>query len=650
VVPDRGPVDLPTYAFQHQKYWPAVGVAAPRQYQIDWSPRPETSAATPAGSWLLLAEPGSRLELDAHVVPLDLVPGEDRTDLAKRLQSVGDVDGVLLALDPAAGQRVLTDLITVIQAHGTSGLTAPLWCLTRGAVSVDDTDRPVDPWQAAAWGLGRVAALEHPDRWGGLLDLPAEPGPIATAHLRTGEDQIAVRGGRAYGRRLRRAQPRAAAKPWQPAGTVLVTGGTGALGAHTARWLAKSGAEHLLLLSRRGEQADGVPELIAELTAAGPSVTVAACDVTDREALAAVLADVPADRPLTAVVHTAGVLETGPIDELTPEALGEALRTKTVAAEHLHELTAGLDLSAFVLYSSIAGVWGSGNQAVYAAANAFLDGLAARRRHSGLAATAIAWGAWDGGGMSEGPAAEWLSRRGVVPMTPATAVRALEDVTRDGPGALIVADIAWDRFVPGFTLSRPQPLITEIDDVAAVLSDEPEPGASGAAEALTGRLAGQSGAERQRILIDLVGHTAAEVLGYPGGEVVPPDRAFRDLGFDSLTAVDMRRALGAATGLSLPASLVFDHPTPEAVAAFLDERLGRDAVRADTPVLAQLDRLENALAGLGDGDALRPKVAVRLRGLLLKYGDSGAVDDSERLDDASDEELFAFIRTELGRS
>ncbi|MFG1989007.1 type I polyketide synthase [Actinoplanes sp. NPDC048988] len=665
IVPGRGPVDLPTYPFQHRTYWPALPAPARAdgsswRYEIDWAPI--AGLPTPApGRWLALAVPGDPLtDVCADAFPtagcdlsvLAVAADETRPSLAARLRDEAPA-GVLLLASPEAGHAALAMLVTVVQALGDAGVPAPLWCVTRGAVAAPGDDTPVDPWQAAVWGLGRVAALEHPDRWGGLVDLPPSAAGARLLPRAVGapEDQIALRGDAAYGRRLRRTRPQPPARPWRPAGTVLVTGGTGALGGRTARWLAEAGAEHLLLLSRRGDRAEGSAELAAELTAAGARVTVTACDVTDRAALAAVLDDLPPELPLTAVVHTAGVLETGPLAELTPGELDAALRAKVVAARNLHELTADRDLDAFVLFSSIAGVWGSGNQGGYAAANAYLDGLAAMRRQAGLPATSVAWGAWDGGGMSQGPAAAWLSRRGVVPMDPEVAVTAMAETAGAGAPGMIVADIAWDRFVPGFTMSRRQPLIEEIDEVAAVLGAADAPPAGDAATDLSGRLSALPPAERTRVLVDLVGRTAAGVLGYPADEPVPADRAFKDLGFDSLTSVDMRRALSEATGLRLPATVVFDHPTPQALAAFLDDKLGRDTARAGTPVLAQLDLLEATLAGLAAGDAVRPKVATRLRGLLLQWGDQGAAaGDGERLDEASDEELFAFIRTELGRS
>ncbi|WP_158791489.1 beta-ketoacyl reductase, partial [Streptomyces sp. NRRL WC-3549] len=264
--------------------------------------------------------------------------------------------------------------------------------------AVDASDRLTAPEQAMVWGLGQVVAVEEPGLRGGLIDLPGTFDTRAARRLcgvladpgKT-EDQLAIRSSGVHVRRLVRSAPRPpeTRTPWQPAGTVLVTGGTGALGAVAARWLARNGAAHLLLTSRSGPDAPGARELEAELTRLGARVTVAACDVTDREALAALLGSVPAEHPLTAVVHTAGVLDDGMLGSLTSERVERVLRPKTDAVLHLHELTRHLDLSAFVLFSSLAATFGNAGQAAYAAGNAFLDAIAAVRRAQALPATSI---------------------------------------------------------------------------------------------------------------------------------------------------------------------------------------------------------------------------------------------------------------------
>ncbi|MBU3871195.1 SDR family NAD(P)-dependent oxidoreductase, partial [Streptomyces sp. 4503] len=410
----------------------------------------------------------------------------DRAGIAEELrEAVGDasVTGVvsLLALDDASVTDVLRTA-ALVQALGDAGVGAgvgvgaPLWVATRGAVSVGRSDGAVNPGQTLVWGLGRVAALELPERWGGLVDLPESVDERVLGRLAGvlagagGEDQVAVRGSGVFGRRLERAAVAGSATgsasegSWSPgAGSVLVTGGTGALGAHLARWLVENGAEHVVLTSRRGLEAPGAVELRDELAASGARVTVAACDVADRDALAELLAGLPAELPLTAVVHAAGVLDDGVLDSLTPERFASVLRAKADAARHLDELTRDLDLTAFVLFSSITGSVGAAGQGNYAAANAYLDALAESRRAEGLPATSIAWGPWAEGGMAGDDAMERRMRReGMPPMAPESAVAALRQALDLDDTAVTVADIDWENFTRTLTAVRPSPLIAEL--------------------------------------------------------------------------------------------------------------------------------------------------------------------------------------------
>ncbi|MGW5394666.1 type I polyketide synthase, partial [Streptomyces koyangensis] len=357
--------------------------------------------------------------------------------------------------------------------------------------------------------------------------------------------------------------------PWRPRGTVLVTGGTGALGAHVARWLAGRGAPHLVLAGRRGAEAPGMAELTAELTAAGTEVTVAACDVGDRAALDALLAA----HPPTAVVHAAGSGEFGTLAGLSPDDVARVLEAKVTGARHLDDALATTDLDAFVLFSSVAGVWGSGGQGAYAAANAALDALALARAARGAPATSVAWGPWAGSGMAGAEdTADYLRRRGLRAMDPAHALDALGTAVDGGDVCVAVADVDWSRFVPALTSVRPQRLFDRLT------ATPPRTGAAAGAEQGSGatsqavtRLAALSGKERRRELAELVrGHVAA-VLGHRDTDAVGPRRAFTDLGFDSLTAVELRDRLAGATGLALPATVVFDHPSPDALAGHLDD-------------------------------------------------------------------------------
>ncbi|GGX74603.1 type I polyketide synthase [Streptomyces hiroshimensis] len=654
-------VDLPTYAFQRERYWldapqaAAAGapeamdaefwdsvesedraslgallglapdeldVVAPKlsawrrqrreqstadgwRYRIAWQPLGDIERAVPAGTWLYVVSEETAwtasihaglTELGVELVPFVVDEDADRDSLAQALADAehGQVDGIVFAAagaeaGAAAGTDALQRLVLLVQALGDAGIEAPLWCLTSGAVSTGTSDPLTDPVSAQVWGLGRVVALEQPQRWGGLVDLPAAPDSRSLERLaglltQADEDQLAVRASGVSGRRLVRA-PQSAAPvdaPWSPRGTVLVTGGTGALGGHVARWLAAAGAEHLLLTSRRGPDAPGAAELKAELEELGARVTVAACDAADRTALAELLGR----HTVNAVVHTAGVLDDGLVESLTPERLHHVLRPKADAALHLHELTQDgrHDLDAFVMFSSMTGVWGNGGQGAYGAANAFLDALAEQRRAQGLPALAVAWGSWADGGMADGAAGDHLRRRGVRAIAALPAISVLHGALTHGETSVTVADVDWDRFVPAFAGTRPCPLLQGVPEARQALEARAQAAQSTdvPASALVQRLLGGTPGEQDRILLDLVREQAATVLGHAGKGAFDADRTFRETGFDSLTAVELRHRLNTATGLKLPTTLVFDHPTPAALARHLrEELLGRHGLEAE---------------------------------------------------------------------
>ncbi len=278
-------------------------------------------------------------------------------------------------------------------------------------------------------------------------------------------------------------------------------------------------------------------------------------------------------------MHAAGILDDEVITGCTPDRLAAVLRAKADAADHLDALTRDSDLTAFVVFSSVAGVWGSGGQAAYAAANAHLDALVERRRARGLAGTAVAWGPWDGTGMAADPAAqETLRRRGLRPLDPDAALTALGRALVARDTAVVVADMDWARFAPAFTTGRPSPLLAELAEAAApAVTGATTSAATGAGGALRDRLDPLSAEERAAALLDLVRRRAAVALGHADPAAVAEGRAFRDMGFDSLTAVELRDDLTAETGVALPATLVFDHPTPAAVAAHLHEQMYGEA-------------------------------------------------------------------------
>jgi polyketide synthase 7 len=620
-------VPLPTYAFQRRRFWlspaPArdplgelvdrgdvAGLAAllavpsgPALTELagamaawrrsrqgsaidDWRYRetwePITAAPERPGTWLVVAFEGqdrrpvaSVLGADAEVIEILVPDGDlDRHALAARLR--GHVADGVLSLVPLTGG--VTAALTSAQAWFDAEGTGRLWLVTAGAVAVADTDVVV-PAQAQVWGLGRVLALEHPRGYGGVLDL--DDGPVPAAAPPAGpEDQVAVRAGRRYARRLTRAPRTGAVERWRPAGTVLITGGTGGVGAELARWAAREGATHLLLTGRRGLAAPGAEALAAELRGLGPEVTIAACDCADRAGLTAVLAAVPAAHPLTAVLHAAGVNHRGPATALTPAELAEVQAAKVTGAALLHELlTRDADLRAFVLFSSGAASWGSAGNAAYASANAYLDGLARHRRALGLPATSIAWGSWGSAGMVEG-AGDLLTGQGIRPMPPGLAITALVDAVERGETTLTVADVDWARFAPIFTAARPSPLLGSIPEAADALRADHADSADAAATrvALAASLAGLTTQQRERHLLGLVRDEAAVVLGHDDPGAVESDRKLLDLGLASLTAVELRNRLKTRTGLPLPTTLVFDRPTARALAAFLaDELAGEPA-------------------------------------------------------------------------
>ncbi|OLR93558.1 type I polyketide synthase [Actinokineospora bangkokensis] len=700
-------VDLPTYAFQRKHYWltpaPVERIAAdaveaefwrtveredldslalqldidagdsfgdvlPRlsawrrarreqsaldelRYREKWVPCTGAPEGTPAGDWLAVLPEGDAGALawaDALGVTRRVVvdAAADRAGLTADLVAAGPADGVVSFLPLAQGA---TASVQLVQALGDAGLDAPLWVVTSGAVSTGGGDPLTHPEQAQTWGLGRVAALEHSARWGGLVDVPATPDAAAAARLggllagTTGEDQLAVRGNGAFARRLDHAPAGpSTATAWTPRGTVLITGGTGALGGHVARWAAEQGAEHLVLTSRRGIDAPGAAELKAELESLGARVTVAACDVGDRDALAALLATADVD----AVVHAAGTAEAAMLGDTTDAEFSATLHAKAAGAAHLHELLGDRELDAFVLFSSIAGVWGSGGQAAYAAGNAYLDALARHRRGAGLAATAVSWGPWGGGGMvadSDDP--ERLRKRGLTVLDPATAVAALARVVGEGAVADTVADVDWALFAAPFTAVRPSPLLGELPELAAPQADEQ---AAVTDAGFAAALAALPGHEREAAAVDLVRERAAAVLGHDA-ESVEADRAFRELGFDSLTAVELRNALTAETGLALPATLVFDHPSPAVLGRFLVAELTGAATDADGSVFGDLERLEASVSGAADG-AVRDRVRARLRELLTRLDeslDSGVDASSGDLESATMDTIFDLIDNDL---
>ncbi|MFC5184934.1 type I polyketide synthase [Actinomadura harenae] len=477
--------------------------------------------------------------------------------------------------------------------------------LTHGATAVHPTDAP-DVAQAAVWGLIRSAQSENPGRFA-LADIDTADASYRTlvAALDLDEPQLAVREGVAHAFRLRRAAPSSspADRPERAFGdgTVLISGATGALGALTARHLVTAhGVRDLLLVSRRGPAADGMRELVAELAGLGAKATVVACDVADPDALAEVLAAVPADRPLTGVVHAAAALDDGVLGSLTPERLDRVLRPKLVGALNLHDQTQDADLTAFVLYSSLAGTLGAPGQANYAAANAALDALARHRAARSLPAASLAWGLWaEPGGLTaglDGADLDRMARNGVEPLSAEQGLGLLDTALASGEPVLVPARLvpsamrASDGTVPAALRS----LVRTPPRRRAATGDAPADPSAG----FRAKLADAPAEERERLLLDLVRTRVAAVLGHAAPDRVEDEREFPEMGFDSLTAVELRNALGEDLGVRLPATLVFDHPTALALARHLAALTDAPAPAGGTTPAANAPDASDTLAGI----------------------------------------------------
>jgi acyl transferase domain-containing protein/acyl carrier protein len=640
-------VDLPTYAFQRERYWlDAPGTAGPRGalYRVAWEPHP---GAVPAS-------------LDGATV-LGTLP------LAPELPAVADVaaagtaaPALLLVPVTAAATRetVHTVLGTLRELLGDDRLGGTrLALLTTRAVGTGDND-DTDPAQTAALGAILSAQAEYPGRM-----VTVDLGPDATAAglgaalavAADGEAQVAVRGSTVLRPRLTESEPAAGGDadtaPLDPTGTVLVTGSTGAIGGIVARHLAaRYGVRHLLLLSRTGAAAGTAAELGRELAALGAQAEFVACDVADRDALAGVLAAIPTDRPLRAVVHVAGTTADGTVTGLTGERIDAVLPAKVDAADVLRELTTGATLDRVLLFSSAVGALGGAGQANYAAANAYLDGLAREWRAAGVPVTALAWGPWQAATGMAGRLTDGHRRR-----LTGSGVKAFTEAA-----ALALLDRAWRSDEPVLVPLLPDPdalaARAAAGDLPAVLRDLVAATARAAAPPpQQPSFATLGDADRRRELLALVRGRTAGILDHRDPARLEPASRFADLGFDSLTAVELRNALAAATGTTLPSGLIFDHPTIGALVAYLDGAVLAAAGPARLPVSTQLDRLESALADLAPDAPDRAVARARLRAMVDAWDRAAqpapvAGDDvAMRLDVASDDAIFDFINTELGR-
>nr|WP_218026015.1 type I polyketide synthase [Nocardia miyunensis] len=629
---DAQRIPLPTYAFQRRRYWlpgvgagsgvgeagsAAIGAAIDRldseiagagshnMFELKWSQAPAAGGPATESTTLTWEEFARRKNLPHAVVADAAALDAVGADVARgAAASDGAVpDAVVLGVG-ALGGEVVADVYTaahrvllVLQSFLAQPVSSTLIVATRGAVALPGEDVN-DLAGSSVWGLVRSAQSENPGR---IVLVDTDSDVDAGEVLAVGEPQVLIRSGIAYIARLARVpvESDTSTARFDPAGTVLITGGTGMAGAAIARHVvAEHGIRNLLLAGRRGADAEGASDLVAELTESGARVRVAACDVANRDALARLLTEVPAEAPLSAVIHAAGVLDDAVIGSLTAERVDAVLRAKVDGAWNLHELTRGMNLGVFVLFSSVAGIVGSPGQANYAAANAFLDGLAVRRRVRGSAAVSLAWGWWaQASGMTGHLRAEDLARMNRVGLVAMSAREAL---------GLFDAALSIDR--PCLAPARIDPAEVRSRAVAGTVAplfadlipDSSRRSADDEETALTRRSHGSTEEEQREELLRMVRSHTAVVLGYPGSGDIDPDISFQDLGFRSLTAIEFGNRLKAATGLALSSTLIFDYPTPATLARHIWEEIAgvRDQGREESPVRAVVDE-PIAIVGLG---------------------------------------------------
>ncbi|MET9819763.1 SDR family NAD(P)-dependent oxidoreductase [Streptomyces sp. NPDC006355] len=626
-------------------------------FRVDWTPAPEPAGSAHETSWVFLG---------------DAVPeAESYPDLAA-LRAAVDAgapvpDLVFAPCPPTAG-----DVPSAVRAStGRALALAQEWLgderlepsrlvlVTMRAVETEPGTGVADLAGAALWGLMRSAQSENPERIG-LLDLDGHNPPLdqVAAVLLDGEPQVAVRGGALVVPRVvaaatgRAPEEYAAARPLPADGTVLITGGTGTLGGELAKHLfLERGARRLLLTSRRGPDAPGADRLRAELTELGADVEIVACDAADREALTELLARIDdGAHPLSAVVHVAGVIDDGVLASLTPERMDTVLRPKVDAVWNLHELTEGLDLAEFVMFSSAAGVVGSPGQGNYAAANAFLDALAQQRRSAGSPGQSLAWGAW---AQASGMTAELseadrsrMARGGVLALETAEGMALFDAAGRTGDALLLPMRLDLSAGRGGAAVP---PLFRALVPTGRRTAAA---GSGGFGPGLLQRLLGLEPDEQRQALLDVVCGEVAGVLGHASASSLEPGKAFSELGFDSLIAVELRNRLGAITGLKLPTTLVFDYPNPVLLAQYLGEQILPEPETAVDRLLGQIDALESLLAELAPEPDDLDRVRTRLRAVLAAQSSGSDTAGTDRIEDtllsSSDDEIFEYFDKDLG--
>ncbi|WP_344280622.1 SDR family NAD(P)-dependent oxidoreductase, partial [Actinomadura napierensis] len=651
-------------------------------FTLDWPALPPATAPGPDGPYAILTEHNPEL---ARALQAALTtPTRVYTDLVELTASVNGTAPPQILLVPCPDTADSGDDAVVGHAHTTTQrvlrllqqyvtddrLTQSHLVLLTTRTTTATGRTTVDLAQTPLWGLVRSVQTEHPDRIT-IIDLDGRPAGhqvIASAigvALERREPQLAIRDTTLHAPRIARLTvpdeaeadngaeggrgPAPAAL--DPHGTVLVTGGTGTIGRLITEHLVTGhGITHLVVASRSGLQTPEAQDLRRRLEELGAQVTIAACDTADPRRLADLLAAVPDEHPLTAVVHAAGVIDDGIVTALTPDRIDTVMAPKVDAAWNLHQQTRHLPLAAFVLFSSAAATFGPPGAAGYAAANVFLDALAAHRRAAGLPGQSIGWGYWqEVTGMTAhltDTDRKRVARSGMVPITNDQGLE-LFDAALASPRAHLLATP-----INVANLAAPPPPLFR----ALVPSGTIRPSAAVGTNAvlLADELSGLTSDEQHEHLIGLVRAGIAAVLGHATPDGVDTGRPFSELGFDSLTAIELRNRLANTTGQRLPATLIFDYPTPDELARHLRAQLAPAAVPPSQLLLQQLDKVETILTAIAGEDGAETTVTTRLQALLTRWSDLQKGADratvTSRIESASTDEIFAFIDQELGRN
>lgn len=587
------------------------------QYEVTWEPRSLPEAAAPKAAvaeearraWLILSDAAGvgasvarALEAGGHQCQLAPLPARpeakdptadvDYTKLLHDATQAGKLrlGGVIHCwnLDiPSAGQANWQDMnrsqyigcASALQAAqavlqlGEAAAGARFWVVTRDAQSAEAAPGAVNPAQSPVWGLGRVVNLEHPELWGGLIDLQkGDEAEIANLvrqlEAGDGEDQVALRGSLRYVPRLTQAEPKAdgVRPPVREDATYLVAGGLGGLGLAAAHWLVAQGAKHLVLTGRRGVATPEAEKEVAALQQAGAEVRVVAADVADAAAMEKLFAELARGTfALKGVIHAAGVSAVAAVQKMTVDELVSVLGSKVLGAWNLDRLSRGLPLDYFVMFSSISSVWGSAGQSHYAAANHFLDVLAHARKAAGCAATSINWGPWAGSGMATAEARGWLAQLGITAWKTDQALRELEVSLASGSVQRTVVRVDWNRFKAVYEARARRPFLERIagttDGGITNLSEEVK------------NLQTLAPDERRKRMLAIVQEEVAAVLGFASPKDANPRLGLFDMGMNSLTSVEMQHRLQQRLGWRPPATVAFDYPTIEKLAGFLGESL-----------------------------------------------------------------------------